>query len=148
MAPAKRFKRIRLTRNVFCFPPPEEFAPLLSRSLDGSGDAATEPAPGALMRTLCGPFDPRATSDTQWATSTVSTTETSDTSTEGTRFATDVDVEARLFAFRDDFMCYRYLVGSARGSTRQCDRMRNVESSFSPAEVWPTRSGLEQARQP
>lgn len=144
MAPAKRRNRSLLTRKALLFPPPREFSPLLSRTLDGIGDATTEPASEAFLRTSCGPFDTPATLDTQWATGTVSTSEPSDISTERTGFATDIEVEERPFASRRDFMCYGYLDGSARASTRQYDMMREVENSFSPAEAWPTRSRLQQ----
>jgi len=67
-------------------------------------------------------------------------------SSESESWGSDIDSDATPFESRRVFMCYLYLYGKARLSTRQYDAIREVENSFPGAERWPSQWRLRQIR--
>lgn len=103
-----------------------------------------EPADGLLVRTSATVVGPPACLASK--TENADPREDRERTTEDTDFLTDMELPERPFASRREFMCYGYLSGSARVSTRQYDVMREAENSSSPVEAWPCRSGLDLIR--
>jgi len=67
-------------------------------------------------------------------------------STTDTEFSSLSEEDISNSSSRRELLCYGFLYGRARLSTRQYDIMRSVENSFSSTEKWPSRWRLQQVR--
>ena len=67
-------------------------------------------------------------------------------STTDTEFSSMSEDDSVKFSSRRVLLCYGYLYGRVRLTTRQYDIMRSVETFFSSAETWPSRLRLEPVR--
>jgi len=56
-----------------------------------------------------------------------------------TEFSSLSEEDSANFSSRWELLCYGYVYGRARLSTRQYDIMRSVENSLSSTEKWPSR---------